>query len=120
MNDFYYHSEECERDDLPVGCRVIRYLNVEGMKNKAAVIETEHPIYKAQASSYVVLAKGLSSVSEVFTGQLIGVYLLPLDVRAGAVELDLSAGLRPVQDWGALTRSRDEAEKLQLRPDGGA
>lgn len=115
MSEFYYHSEECERADLPVGCKVVRYLAVETMQNKAAVIETEHPIYKSQSSNYVVLAKGLASINDVFSEQLIGVYLLPLDERAGSAELDLSAGLQPVQDWGALTRTREEAERLQLK-----
>ncbi|HEY8905158.1 MAG TPA: hypothetical protein VIM63_03875 [Rhodoferax sp.] len=110
MSDFFYCSEECARDDLPVGCKLVRYLAVEGMQKKAAVIETEHPIYRSQSSSFVVLAKGIETVDDIFSGKLVGVYLMPIDQRAGMFDLNLSAGLQPVKDWGALTLTWEAAE----------
>jgi hypothetical protein len=115
MTVFYYCSEECARDDLPVECQLVRYLSVEGMDRKAAVFRTLTPIYRGKMSDFVALAKGLSKVDEIFEGKLVGVYLLPLDYRAGETNLDLSKGLQPVQDWGALTTDRDAAVGWQIK-----
>lgn len=115
MSKLYYCSEECARDDLPVECEVRRLLSLEGMPNKAAVVRTAHPIYRNQLSDFVALAKGEATIDDVLQGELVGVYLLPLDLRAGDSDLDLSRGLQPVQDWGALTADREAAERWQLR-----
>ena len=115
MAMLYYCSEECARDDLPVECEVQRLLSLEGMSNKAAVVRTVHPIYRNQLSDFVALAKGEATIEAALQGELVGVYLLPLDMRAGESELDLSKGLQPVQDWGALTVHREVAERWQLR-----
>ena len=115
MNSLFYCSEECARDDLPVECRLVRYLSLEGMDHKAAVVQTANPIYRNQLSDFVALAKGVNKIDEVFEGKLVGVYLLPLDSRAGVTELDLSRGLQPVQDWGALTINKDAADRWQVR-----
>jgi hypothetical protein len=115
MTKFFYCSEECVRDDLPVECELVRYLSLEGIVNKAVVLRTEHPIYDNQLTDFVALVKGVDTIDAVLGGELIGVYLLPLDARAGEKELDLSRGLQPVQDWGALTISREAAERWQLR-----
>ena len=115
MNEFYYCSEEFPRPELPTGCRLVRYLAVEGMNAKAAVIDTERPILRSQASQFVVLAKGDQTVSEVFDGVLVGVYLMPKDHRVGSSTLDLSGGLQPVVDWGALTLTFEEAKQWQAK-----
>ena len=115
MTKLYYCSEECARDDLPVACEVQRLLSLEGMQNKAAVVRTAHPIYRSQMSDFVALAKGEATIDAALRGELIGVYLLPLDARAGNSDLDLSKGLQPVQDWGAVTVNREVAERWQLR-----
>ncbi len=115
MLRLYYCSEECPRDDLPVECEVQRLLALEGVSNKAAVVRTLHPIYRNQLSDFVALAKGEATIEAALHGGMVGVYLLPLDIRAGDSELDLSKGLQPVQDWGALTAQRELAERWQLR-----
>lgn len=115
MNDFYYCSEEFPRPELPVGCKLVRYLDVEGMVDKAAVMETERPIHRSQATRFVLLAKGYESIKDVFDGRLVGVYLMPLDQRAGPSTLDLSKGLQPVEDWGAISLTLDQAEQWQAQ-----
>ncbi len=79
------------------------------------MIKTEHPIHNIQESNFVVLAKGTDIIPDVFENKLVGVYLLPLDERAGFDTLDLTAGLQPVQDWGGLTTSRETAEEWQIK-----
>jgi hypothetical protein len=115
MSTLYYCSEECAREDLPVECEVRRLLALEGMPNKAAVVRTKTPIYRSQLSDFVALAKGTATIDAALQGELVGVYLLPLDARAGDRDLDLTKGLQPVQDWGALTIYREAAEQWQLR-----
>ena len=111
----YLASEECDRPELPVAFEIERYLSVEGIRGKAAVIKTARPIYRQGWSAFVVLAKGHDVVRNAEAGGLIGVYLLPLDSRAGLSDLDLSQGLQPVQDWCAITTSRERAESWQVR-----
>jgi hypothetical protein len=116
VTDFYYCSEEVSSGDLPVGCTLVRYLALGTVQQKAAVIKTEHPIYDQRVSEWVVLAKGIETISQVFEGKTVGVYLMPLDERAAATNFVLlDEGLQPVQDWGALAASKDLAENWQFR-----
>ncbi len=116
MDNFYYYSDECARDDLPVRCRLVRYLNVDGMKHKAAVIEAEHPVYDCQESMFIALPKNAEDlIDQLIEGKSIRINLMRYDERAGEAMLDLSNGLKGVQDWGTLTLSKELAEKWQLR-----
>jgi hypothetical protein len=115
MIDFYYCSGEVDRPELPVRCQLVRYLAVDGKDKKAAVIRTEHRIHDVQKDEFVVLGKGADTIEQVFKGDIVGVFLMPLDQRAGPSALDLSAGLQPVQDWGTLTLTSAAAQHWQLR-----
>jgi hypothetical protein len=113
MPDLFYCSTEVAAPEFPVACEIIRFLKFKDLKNKAAVIQMAHPVYPVKRSTFVVVAKGADSVTEALATGLVWVYLLPLDERARENELDLSSGLQPVQDWGALTTTLAEAQLWQ-------
>jgi hypothetical protein len=111
----YLASGECDRPELPVAFEVRRLLRIEGMSDKAAVIKTVQPVYREGLSDFVVLAKGTDSITSVYEGKDVFVFLLPLDDRAGAEILDLSAGLQPVLDWCSVSSTLEAAIRWQVR-----
>jgi hypothetical protein len=115
MTTIYYYSEECYRPELPVVCKITNLLMVENIVNKAAVIETEYPIYSISASKFVALAKGNDLITDITKNLEIGIYLLPFDDRVDSKILNLIKGLQPVHDWGALTLSKENAIKFQIK-----
>jgi hypothetical protein len=112
----YLYSEEAAVVGLPATVRVERYLAVGESAKKAAVVSLEAPAYSRQLTTVVVLAKGTSAISEAFDGSEVGVYVMPLDARAGDERLDLTGGLQPVLDWGALTKDLERAKQMQVKP----
>ncbi len=100
---------------LPVACRIVRALAAGNIMRKAAVIELAHPVYTEQHDRFVVLVKGTETIDDIKPGMPLGVFLMPLDARAGNHRLDLSAGLQPVRDWGALVLTREAAEAWQAK-----
>ena len=90
-------------------------MSVNGIPDKAAVIETLSPVYSHGASNFVVVAKGSDSISDALNGKLVGVYVMDVDSRIGPDSYDLSKGLQPVLDWGAITNSADVAERWQVK-----
>lgn len=111
----YLCSEEYPWPGLPIQCVVSRFLSVGGIPDKAAVIEALSPAYNQGATNFVVLAKGSSSFAEALTGEIVGVYIMDVDSRIGAESYDLSNGLQPVLDWGAITSSADAAARWQVK-----
>lgn len=112
----YLYSEEAPLLGLPVQCKVQRYLAVGDMPGKAAVLALAEPVYRARLSELVVLAKGNGVIDDVLDGTEVGVYVLPVDGRAGEEVLDIAGGLQPVIDWGALTNDAERAALLQVKP----
>jgi len=117
MNEFplHYYSEELALPELPVRCRVVRHLRADGVERKAAVIEFSRAITALGGADFIVLAKGDTTLSPQALAGAVGVWLLPLDRRATEEALDLSSGLQPVIDWGALTASAEHARDRQVR-----
>jgi hypothetical protein len=113
MSDLFYCSTEVIASEFPMACTVKRFLKFKNLTHKAAVIQMARPAYPEKQSTFVVVAKGVDSLTEALATGLVWVYLLPFDGRTTANELDLTAGLQPVRDWGALTTSLAEAQLWQ-------
>ncbi len=111
----YLYSEEAAGPGLPVKARVARYLALGEVEEKAAVLTLEGCAYRDELTTVVVLAKGIGVISEAFAGAEVGVYVLPLDARAGEKALQLTGGLQPVLDWGALTNDPQRALHMQVK-----
>ena len=111
----FMFSGEGRRLDLPVRARIVRYLSAIDIARKAAVLSFSHPVYDGRFTELAVLAKGRELVSDVFDGVQVGLYVLPVDVRVGETELDVSDGLQPVLDWCELTLDEPYARESQER-----
>jgi hypothetical protein len=98
-----------------VEARVERYLAVGEASEKAAVLSLAAPAYSECITAVVVLAKGTSLITQALEGCEVGVYVMPLDARAGDKSLDLTGGLQPVWDWDALTTDPARATHMQVK-----
>jgi hypothetical protein len=114
----YLYSEEAVLPGLPAKACVARFLAVGEIEKKAAVLVLEERAYRQELTTVVVVAKGSGSISDAFAGEEVGVYVLPLDSRAGDTLLLLEGGLQPVLDWGALTTDRQRALRMQVKHAG--
>lgn len=115
MSPLYYCSVEFDRNELPVAAHIVQHLQVEDMPAKAVLLETAHPILKSATNRCVAVIKGNETMNDLRKTGVVFVFLLPFDHRVKANALDLSEGLQPVLDWGALCSSKEAAEHWQMR-----
>ena len=116
-NELFFCSTEISDSGLPVGCKILEYLKIDGddSARRVAVIGFDHPIssYQSGQVRFVALAKGGKTIEMALAGVIVPIFLLPFDNRVALGNINLSLGIHPVQDWGMLCRSKSDAEMWQ-------
>jgi len=115
---YHYYSEEFSIEGLPSRIEIRQTLDIQTLKDKAAVVRLENPIFGR--TEFVIVLKGTDTLTDLRTGKDVSVYLFAHDERVKGHTLDLSAGLKNCQDWGAITISAKTAADRQALADQAA
>jgi hypothetical protein len=115
---YHYYSEEFSIEGLPSKINIPQALDIQTLKDKAAAIRFENPIFGR--TEFVIVIKGSDTLSDLRNGKDVGVYLFHHDERVRGQTLDLSGGRNNCLDWGAITVSAKTAADRQALQDQAA
>jgi len=107
---FYYFSGEYYSPVFPVRCFFVRWLKVVNSTTRAMIVRADVPFgIGKQLTEFVLLPRWDKSLDDLQDQEIFSVFVFAVDDRVQGDTLDLSEGLKHVQDWASICFSHEFA-----------